>query len=78
MVKKDINPGVIRIKTKIRSDIGRTLLANSISLLPGTLSLWMEGPYIYVHWYSRKTINSIHAGRIIKNRLEKLLLRIFE
>lgn len=78
LFSKNLNPGVVRIKTKIRSEIGRTLLANSISLLPGTISLWMEGPYIYVHWYSRQTINSIHAGRLIKGRLEKLILRIFQ
>ncbi|MCK9225817.1 MAG: Na+/H+ antiporter subunit E [Candidatus Muirbacterium halophilum] len=75
---KKLNPGVVRIKTKIRSEIGRTFLANSISLLPGTIALWMEGPYIYVHWYTRKTNNSIYAGKLIKSRLEKIILRIFQ
>ena len=50
-------PGIVRVKTHLRSRIGRTLLANTISLVPGTLSLWMEGPYIFIHWFDKRTGN---------------------
>ncbi|MFA5479566.1 MAG: Na+/H+ antiporter subunit E [Candidatus Muiribacteriota bacterium] len=76
--KRKYNPGIIRIKTKLRSDIGRVLLANSITMVPGTLSVWMENNYIFVHWFDVKTINSIHSGKIIKERLEKMIGRIFQ
>ncbi|MGM0607963.1 MAG: Na+/H+ antiporter subunit E [Candidatus Muiribacteriota bacterium] len=72
------NPGVIRIKTRLKSDVGRTLLANSITMVPGTLSLWMEDKYIYVHWFDYKTKNSLYAGKLIKARLEKMIKRIFQ
>ncbi|PLX17668.1 MAG: hypothetical protein C0601_06465 [Candidatus Muiribacterium halophilum] len=75
---KDYTPGVIRIKTRMRSSLGRMILANAISLVPGTLSLWTEKHYIYVHWFNIKTRNSIGAGKIIKHRLEKVLKRVFE
>jgi multicomponent Na+:H+ antiporter subunit E len=77
MITGNYNPGIVRIKTKLRSNIGRTLLANTISLVPGTLSLWMEGNHIYVHWFDMKTYNSLKAGRMIKNDLEFMLSRIF-
>jgi len=75
---RDYSPGVVRIKTKMKSELGRMILANSISLVPGTLSLWTEKHYIYVHWFDLKTRNSIRAGRLIKHRLEKVLKRAFK
>lgn len=77
-IKRSYNPRVVRIKTKLRSKLGRMLLANSISLVPGTLSLWLEDKYIIVHCFNIDTQNSIKAGRIIKARLEKFLFRIFQ
>ncbi|MFW5782614.1 MAG: Na+/H+ antiporter subunit E [Candidatus Muiribacteriaceae bacterium] len=76
--RRKYNPGVVRIKTRLRSELGRVILANSISLVPGTLSLWLDDRYIYVHWFDKQTINSIKAGRLIKERLERFLLRIFQ
>lgn len=35
----DINPGIVKIKTDLHSDTGITILANSITLTPGTLTL---------------------------------------
>lgn len=70
-------PGVIRIRTNLRSRIGRTMLANTISLVPGTLSLWMDGNAIYVHWFDQKSRHRIEAGRLIAQPMERLLQKIF-
>ena len=37
--KMPINPGIVRVKTRLQSDSGRTALANSITLTPGTLTV---------------------------------------
>ncbi len=77
MLKGNYRPGIVRVKTRLQSRIGRTLLANTISLVPGTLSLWMEGPYIFIHWFDKKTGNRIAAGKLTMEPMQKLLERIF-
>jgi len=47
-----INPGIVRIKPGLKTDLGRTILANSITLTPGTLTVDIdkkEGD-LFVHW----------------------------
>lgn len=77
MLKGNYRPGIIRVKTRLQSRIGRTLLANTISLVPGTLSLWMEGPYIFIHWFDKKSGNRIEAGKRTMEPMQTLLERIF-
>ena len=47
-----INPGIVRISPKLKTDAGITMLANSITLTPGTLSVEVdeETNDLYVHW----------------------------
>ncbi len=45
-----INPGVVKIRTGLRSDLGRLLLANSITLTPGTLTVDVEEDRLLIHW----------------------------
>lgn len=47
-----INPGIVRFNPALRTDFGRTFLANSITLTPGTLTLDVDegtGDF-FVHW----------------------------
>ncbi len=45
-----IRPGVVQVRTALASDLGRLVLANSITLTPGTLSVAVQGDKILVHW----------------------------
>ena len=45
-----IRPVLVRINTSLRSDLGRLVLANSITLTPGTLTVDVEGDALLVHW----------------------------
>ena len=45
-----INPGIVKVRTRLKSRMGRLMLANSITLTPGTLTVELEGEWIYVHW----------------------------
>jgi multicomponent Na+:H+ antiporter subunit E len=77
MLKGNYHPGIVRVKTRLQSRIGRTLLANTLSLVPGTLSLWLEGPYIFIHWFDKKTGNRIEAGKLTMEPMQTILERIF-
>ena len=52
-----INPGIVRIPTGLASDGALTLLANSITLTPGTLTVDAndESRELYVHWINVTT-----------------------
>lgn len=44
-----ITPGIVKVRTKLKSRMGRLMLANSITLTPGTLTVEMEGEWLYIH-----------------------------
>lgn len=73
-----IHPGIVKVKTELKSDLGRTFLANSITLTPGTLSVDIEDGYLYVHWLNITTFKEPEQTEIIVNRFEKFLKEIFE
>src|SRR3989338_3387733 len=47
-----INPGIVKVKTTLKSDTGLTFLANSITLTPGTFCVDIdpEEGYLHIHW----------------------------
>jgi multicomponent Na+:H+ antiporter subunit E len=72
-----INPGEIRIRTRLKSELARVLLANSITITPGTLTIDLRDDYLYVHWLESKGTSTLYAGELIKGVFERLLRRIF-
>lgn len=52
-----INPGIVKVRTKLKSRMGRLLLANSITLTPGTLTVELEGEWLYVHWVTAESVD---------------------
>lgn len=45
-----INPGIVKVRTRLKSRMGRLILSNSITLTPGTLTVELDGEWIYIHW----------------------------
>jgi len=47
-----INPAIVKINPNLKSDLSLTILANSITLTPGTLSVDVDQKTneLYVHW----------------------------
>ena len=76
--KMPIKPGIVAIKTNLKSDVGKLLLANSITLTPGTLTIDVCGEYLFVHWINVKTEDEEEAGKIISARFEKYIKAITE
>lgn len=77
VITMNIDPGIIRIKTKIGSQLGRALLANSITLTPGTVTVELKEDELYVHWLVMGTRDSHKAAKSIKGNFEAQLRRIF-
>jgi len=75
--KLPINPGIVKVKTKLKSDIGRTVLANSITLTPGTLSVEQKDEYIYIHWINVSTEGVEATSQAIVDKFEKYLEVMF-
>jgi len=72
-----IKPGIVVIKTRLKSDIAKMILANSITLTPGTFTLDVIGDELLIHWINVKTEDIDEATNIIGHRFEKYLRIIF-
>ncbi len=72
-----IKPGVVAIKTELKQDIAKLMLANSITLTPGTFTLDIIGDTLLIHWITVKTENIEEATKKIGRRFEKYLKVIF-
>lgn len=73
-----IRPGIVRYKTKLRSPIAKTMLANSITLTPGTFTVDIVDDDMYIHWINVKGETEEEWYKHIAGRFEGLLRRIFE
>lgn len=74
-----IRPGIVRVKSHLKTDTGRIMLANSITLTPGTLTVEVtpDGVF-YVHWLNVLSEDDEVAAEHILRRFEWYLKRIFE
>ncbi len=68
-----VNPAIVKVRTKLRNPVARLLLANSITLTPGTLTVEMEDEWLYVHWVVAKTTDQTAATEAIVSGFEKYL-----
>ena len=73
-----INPGIVKVKTTLKSDIAKTCLANSITMTPGTLSVDIKDEYLYIHWINVRSKEMEQATELIIGRFEPILKRIFD
>ncbi len=75
-----IRPGIVKVKTTLKSDTALTFLANSITLTPGTMSVDIEPEdgFLYIHWINVQDKDIQKATEIIVKKFEAVLRRIFE
>lgn len=78
--KLPINPGIVKIKTTLKTETALTFLANFITLTPGTFSVDIDrdSGYLYIHWIDVKTCDSKEAYKIIAEKFENILREVFE
>jgi len=73
----DIDPGIVTIKTRLKTPVGRLALANSIALTPGSLVVDMDGDTLTVHCLDVPTTDTEDATRIIAGPFEDDLEKAF-
>jgi multicomponent Na+:H+ antiporter subunit E len=77
--KMPIKPGIVKIKTNLKTDSGITALANSITLTPGTLTVDVtDDGYLYIHWINVRAEDVEQATKQIAGRFEWFIQKIFE
>lgn len=73
-----IRPGIVKVKTTLKSDLAKMLLANSITMTPGTISVDIIDDYLYIHWiYIRSEDPEVYTG-MITGAFEKYIKKIIE
>lgn len=74
--KPDIEPGIFAYETELKSDWELTLLANLITLTPGTLSVAIsnDNSTIYIHAMDIDDIDE--SIQSIKNTFEKAIMEV--
>jgi multicomponent Na+:H+ antiporter subunit E len=71
-MKDQIDPTIVTFKTKLKTNIAKVALANSITLTPGTITVRIEDQVFYVHAISRK------AAAGLPGEMEDRLAKVFE
>lgn len=64
-------PGVVRFTTGLESPAARTLLANSITLVPGTMTLSVDGGEFVVHALTPRAAQDLASG-VLQGRIARV------
>ena len=67
-----VQPELVPFRTKLRSDFAKWVLANSITLTPGTVTIKMQGDQLLVH-----AINPA-AARGLGGEMEQRIARVYQ
>jgi multicomponent Na+:H+ antiporter subunit E len=73
-----IKPGIVKVRTSLKSDFARMLLANSITMTPGTLTVDIVGDDYYIHWIYIRSEDPETYTRIITGVFEKYIKNFAE
>lgn len=75
---RKLRPGIVAVPLDTRSAAEHTLLANVVTLTPGTMSIDLspDGKTLYVHVIDMESPEAV--CRAIKNGLEIRLIRLFD
>ncbi len=67
-----INPALVEVQTQLKSSLGKLVLANSITLTPGTLTVDVIENRLLVHWVdSTPGVDLEHATAAIAESFER-------
>jgi multicomponent Na+:H+ antiporter subunit E len=73
-----IRPGIVKVKTTLKSDLAKMLLANSITMTPGTISVDIIDNDLYIHWIFIRSEDPEVYTEMITGAFEKYIKRIIE
>ena len=62
---RKVTPNLVKVRVHLEEDWSRMLLANSITLTPGTITASVEGDIFTVHCLSAEMIDGIEDSRFV-------------
>jgi len=62
--KIQLDSGYFRYKTKLKTDFGKMVFANSITLTPGTITVDIEGDELIIHYLTSKIIEGFEDSKM--------------
>lgn len=68
--RMDISPRMFRLKASQRTDLGKVIYANSITLTPGTVTVDVSGDEFLVHALTREAADALAGGEMDRRVLE--------
>ncbi len=71
--KLPINPRIVKVPTSLKGNFMKLVLANSITLTPGTLSLDVEDDGVLVHWVNAQGETGEDYKNAISQDFENIL-----
>jgi multicomponent Na+:H+ antiporter subunit E len=72
-----IKPGIVQVNTKLSSKPARLLLANAITLTPGTITVDIHKDQLFIHWIYIDAEDVDTATKKIVSKFERYLEVIF-
>ena len=80
--KLPVRPGIVKVPVKLKSEYAEAMLANSITLTPGTITMDIaeqgEETWYYIHWINVGSEDPEEAGESVKGPLERGVGRIWK
>lgn len=73
--KLPLNSGIVKNKTGLKNEVSKLLLANSITLTPGTLTVDIDENNLYIHTVD---IDTVKDEKTITSKFEKTIKGVFE
>ncbi len=73
----DIKPGIVKVRTRLTSPIGRLALTSSIALTPGSLVIDLKGYTLFIHWLDVQTTDVDEATKALVAPFETHLEKVF-
>ena len=77
IIRNNPNPRIVHFRTRLHTDLSRMVLANSITITPGTITLDLNDDHLTVHWFFCNTNHSKLAGETVKGKIEKHLKKVW-
>ena len=72
-----INPGIVEVRTRLKSPLARLILTSSITLTPGTLTVDIVDDRLFIHWIDVTSSDREAATEAIVRKFEKHLEVIY-
>ena len=69
--RREVRPRLVRFRSRVASDLGRTILANSITLTPGTITVDLHDDHFCVHALDASLTEGLEDGSLA-HRIQRM------